>query len=136
METVVLLGNIYYYYELSLLIFFNIGSLSLLISFACLIKLRISKPEMPRPFKIPFSIVGLSYHFNMIVFFIIIIIFIVIVYYYSIWFKKRYVTIVGVGISVYNVVAADHIAQVGGGVMAVVGIILYYSATYFKEKAK
>jgi len=82
-----------------------LGSLSLLISFACLIKLRVSKPDMPRPFKIPLNYVGLSY-----------------------------VSVVGVAICIFNVIVADTIAQIGGAIMFVSGISFYFIANYVKEK--
>jgi len=82
-----------------------LASLSLLISFACLIKLRISKPSMARPFKIPLGYFGLGY-----------------------------VSVIGVGICIFNIVIAKHIAQIGGAVLAVTGVLLYYLANWLKQR--
>lgn len=84
-----------------------LSSISLLISFACLIKLRISHPEMSRPFKIPFGIVGLVY-----------------------------VCIVGVAICIFNIAIASSLAQIVGAGMVVVGLILYYLVFWIKKKLK
>lgn len=82
-----------------------LSSLSLLISFACLMKLRITKPDMQRPFSIPGGIFGLIY-----------------------------VSIVGVGICIFNIVVASYFAQIGGAVLAIIGILVYFIIVTIKKK--
>lgn len=44
-----------------------LASISIIITFVCLIRLRVLFPSMERPFKVPFGIVGLVYPFNFLI---------------------------------------------------------------------
>ena len=49
---------------------------------------------------------------------------------------NRYVSIIGVGICLFNIAVASHMTQIAGAGTAVVGVIVYYVAVLLKKKMK
>eukprot|EP00026_Physarum_polycephalum_P006456 Phypoly_transcript_06499.p1 GENE.Phypoly_transcript_06499~~Phypoly_transcript_06499.p1 ORF type:complete len:524 (+),score=25.33 Phypoly_transcript_06499:208-1779(+) len=82
-----------------------LASISVIISFACLIRLRIDLPDLERPFKVPFGKLGVIYTCG-----------------------------VGISIATFNLVIASRKAQITGICLIVAGIGLYYTANYCKRK--
>lgn len=80
-----------------------LASMSLIISFACLVKLRYSEPDLERPFKVPLGKFGLAY-----------------------------VVIVGCGISLFNIAVATELAQITGAAVIGGGVLLYVICNYTK----
>jgi len=82
-----------------------LASISVIISFACLIRLRIDLPDLERPFKVPFGKLGVVYTCG-----------------------------AGMSIAVFNLIIAPLEAQITGGCFIVVGIALYYFVNYVRRK--